>query len=217
MAELEAMQSALRQSQKMEAVGQLTGGLAHDFNNLLAGISGALELMRCACTQGRFSDLERYIATALGASRRAAALTHRLLAFSRRQTLTRRPTNVNQLVVGMQDLVQRTVGPAIPIELDCVADAWTALVDASQLENALLNLCINARDAMPDGGRITITTANDSIDERAARQHDMAPGEYLSLCVSDTGSGMSPDVMARAFEPFFTTKPIGQGTGLGCR
>jgi PAS domain S-box-containing protein len=215
MAELETMQNALRQSQKMEAVGQLTGGLAHDFNNLLAGISGALQLMQMRMQQGRFSDFERYITTALGASRRAAALTHRLLAFSRQQTLTPKATNVNRLVVDMQELIQRTVGPAIPIEVVCVSDAWTALVDASQLENALLNLCINARDAMPDGGRITIETANKWIDERTARQQSMEQGQYLALSVSDTGTGMTPDVIARAFEPFFTTKPIGQGTGLG--
>lgn len=214
-AELEAAQSALRQSQKMEAVGQLTGGLAHDFNNLLAGISGALQLMQLRMQQGRYTDFDRYFTTALGASRRAAALTHRLLAFSRQQTLTPKPTNVNRLVADMQDLIQRTVGPAIPIDVVCVPDAWTALVDASQLENALLNLCINARDAMPDGGRITVETANKWIDERAASQHDMAEGQYLSLCVSDTGTGMTPAVIARAFEPFFTTKPIGQGTGLG--
>ena len=215
MAELEATQSALRQSQKMEAVGQLTSGLAHDFNNLLAGISGALQLMQMRMQQGRFSDFERYITTALGASRRAAALTHRLLAFSRQQTLMPKATDVKRLVEDMQDLVQRTVGPAVPIDVVCVPGAWTALVDPSQLENALLNLCINARDAMPDGGRITIETANKSIDERDARHHDMAQGEYVSLCVSDTGTGMAPGVIARAFEPFFTTKPIGKGTGLG--
>ena len=215
LAELEAMQNALRQSQKMEAVGQLTGGLAHDFNNLLAGISGALQLMQMRMQQGRFSEFDRYIATALGASKRAAALTHRLLAFSRQQTLTPKPTNVNRLVVDMQELVQRTVGPAVRIEVVCVADAWPALVDASQLENALLNLCINARDAMPDGGNITVETANKWIDERVARQQNMAQGQYLALSVSDTGVGMAPDVVARAFEPFFTTKPIGQGTGLG--
>jgi signal transduction histidine kinase len=199
----------------MEAVGQLTGGLAHDFNNLLAGISGALQLMQMRMQQGRFNEFDRYIATALGASKRAAALTHRLLAFSRQQTLMPKPTNVNRLVTDMQELVQRTVGPAVRIEVVCVADAWPALVDASQLENALLNLCINARDAMPDGGAITVETANKWIDERVARQQNMAQGQYLALSVSDTGVGMAPDVVARAFEPFFTTKPIGQGTGLG--
>jgi PAS domain S-box-containing protein len=215
MVELEAMQNALRQSQKMEAVGQLTGGLAHDFNNLLAAISGALQLMQMRMQQGRFQDFERYITTALGASRRAAALTHRLLAFSRQQTLMPKAVDLNQLVADMQDLIERTVGPATRIEVSCLPDAWTALVDAPQLENALLNLCINARDAMPDGGRIAIETRNRLLDERTARQLHLAAGEYVSLRVGDTGSGMSPEVMARACEPFFTTKPIGKGTGLG--
>ena len=206
---------ALRQSQKMEAVGQLTGGLAHDFNNLLAGISGSLELMQLRLQQGRFADVERYLVAAQGASKRAAALTHRLLAFSRRQTLDPRPTDVARLVTGMQELIQRTVGPGIPVEVVGASGSWPALVDPSQLENALLNLCINARDAMPDGGRITIETANRWFDQRAARREDMAEGQYLSLCVTDTGTGMSPEVVARVFEPFFTTKPTGEGTGLG--
>ena len=208
-------ENALRQSQKMEAVGQLTGGLAHDFNNLLAGISGSLELMQTRMQQGRFNDVERYMAAAQGASKRAAALTHRLLAFSRRQTLDPKPTNVNRLVADIQELIQRTVGPTIPIEVVGTSGIWPALVDPSQLENALLNLCINARDAMPDGGRITIETANKWIDAQAARQHDMPEGQYLSLSVTDTGTGMPPEVIARVFEPFFTTKPLGQGTGLG--
>nr|WP_137830208.1 PAS domain-containing hybrid sensor histidine kinase/response regulator [Methylobacterium sp. L1A1] len=206
---------ALRQSQKMEAVGQLTGGLAHDFNNLLAGISGSLEMLQNRINQGRFNDVERYMAAAQGASKRAAALTHRLLAFSRRQTLDPRPTDVNRLVAGMHEMIQRTVGPGIPVEVVGASGAWATLVDAPQLENALLNLCINARDAMPDGGRITIETANRWLDARAARQRDMPEGQYLSLCVTDTGTGMSPEVAARVFEPFFTTKPIGEGTGLG--
>ena len=209
------IEEALRQSQKMEAVGQLTGGLAHDFNNLLAGISGSLELMQTRMQQGRFNDVERYMAAAQGASKRAAALTHRLLAFSRRQTLDPKPTDVNRLVTGMQEMIQRTVGPGIPIEVVGVSGLWAALVDPSQLENALLNLCINARDAMPDGGRITVETANKWLDERASRKLDMPEGQYLSLCVTDTGTGMPPEVIARVFEPFFTTKPIGEGTGLG--
>jgi signal transduction histidine kinase/ActR/RegA family two-component response regulator len=214
-AKLVEAEAALRQSQKMEAVGQLTGGLAHDFNNLLAGISGSLELMQSRLQQGRFSDVERYMAAAQGAAKRAAALTHRLLAFSRRQTLAPKPTNVTGLARGMQELIQRTVGPAISVKVVGVARSWPALVDPSQLENALLNLCLNARDAMPDGGRITIETANTWLDARTAIQHDLPEGEYLSLCVTDTGTGMTPDVVARAFEPFFTTKPIGEGTGLG--
>ena len=205
----------LRQAHKMEAVGQLTGGLAHDFNNLLAGISGSLELIGTRLDQGRVADVERYLTAAQGATRRAAALTHRLLAFSRRQTLDPRPTNVNALVAGMQELVGRTVGPGIHVEVVGASGLWTVLVDPPQLENALLNLCINARDAMPDGGRITIETANRWLDRAAARKHDMPEGQYLSLCVTDTGTGMAPDVAARAFDPFFTTKPLGEGTGLG--
>ena len=215
LAERERIEEALRQSQKMEAVGQLTGGLAHDFNNLLGGISGSLELMQTRMQQGRFQDVERYIAAAQGAAKRAAALTHRLLAFSRRQTLDSKPTDVNRLVAGMQELIQRTVGPGIPIEVVGAVSVWPALVDPSQLENALLNLCINARDAMPDGGHITIETANKWVDERDSQELDMPEGQYFSMCVTDTGIGMPPEVIARAFEPFFTTKPIGEGTGLG--
>ena len=212
---LSRTEEALRQAQKMEAVGQLTGGLAHDFNNLLAGISGSLELMQTRMQQGRLTDVDRYMTAAQGAARRAAALTHRLLAFSRRQTLDPKPTNVNRLATGMQELIQRTVGPNIPIEVVGASGLWPALVDPSQLENALLNLCINARDAMPNGGRITIETANKWLDERAAIKQAIPEGQYLSLCVTDTGVGMPPEVIARAFEPFFTTKPIGEGTGLG--
>ena len=214
-AERARLEEQLRQAQKMEAVGQLTGGLAHDFNNLLAGISGSLELMQTRMSQGRLTDLDRYMTAAQGASKRAAALTHRLLAFSRRQTLDPKPINVNVLVTGMEELIRRTVGPAIEVEVVGASGLWPALVDPHQLENALLNLCINARDAMPGGGRITVETANKWLDAHAARKHDIPPGQYLSLCVTDTGSGMTPDVIAKAFDPFFTTKPIGQGTGLG--
>ncbi|MGT2478035.1 ATP-binding protein [Methylobacterium oryzae CBMB20] len=214
-AELLRAEEQLRQSQKMEAVGQLTGGLAHDFNNLLAGISGSLELMSTRLTQGRHQDVDRYLAAAQGATKRAAALTHRLLAFSRRQALEPKATDVNRLVSGMVELIQRTVGPSIQIETVGLAGLWTALVDPSQLENALLNLCINARDAMPEGGKITVETANRWIDRHAAKEHDMPEGQYLSLCVTDTGTGMPADVIAKAFDPFFTTKPTGEGTGLG--
>ena len=213
--ELMRAEEALRQSQKMEAVGQLTGGLAHDFNNLLAGISGSLEMMNTRITQGRFKDVEKYMVAAQGASKRAAALTHRLLAFSRRQTLEPKTTDVNVLANGMLDLIRRTVGPSIEVTLAGAPQLWSVLVDSSQLENALLNLCINARDAMPEGGRVTIETANRDIDSRQAEMRDMPPGEYLVLSVSDNGSGMPPEVVARVFEPFFTTKPTGQGTGLG--
>jgi signal transduction histidine kinase/ActR/RegA family two-component response regulator len=213
--DLIAAEEALRQSQKMEAVGQLTGGLAHDFNNLLTGISGSLQLMQTRLSQGRVGEIERYITAAEGAARRAASLTHRLLAFSRRQTLDPKPININRLISDLEDLIRRTVGPSIQVEFVGAAGLWTALVDPNQLENALLNLCINARDAMPDGGRLTIETANKWLDPRAARERELSPGQYLSLCVTDTGTGMTPEVIKRAFDPFFTTKPLGQGTGLG--
>jgi PAS domain S-box-containing protein len=212
---LQAVEAALRQSQKMEAVGQLTGGLAHDFNNLLTGITGSLELLQARLAQGRMGEIDRYVMAAQGAARRAASLTHRLLAFSRRQTLDSKPTNINRLVLGMEELIRRTVGPQIELEVAQSAGLWTALLDPNQLENALLNLCINARDAMPDGGRLTIETANMWLDERAARERELPPGQYVSLCVTDTGTGMTPDVVSRAIDPFFTTKPLGQGTGLG--
>ena len=208
-------EEALRQSQKMEAVGQLTGGLAHDFNNLLTGITGSLELLQTRVAQGRLKDVDRYVNAAQGAAKRAAALTHRLLAFSRRQTLDPKPTDVNKLITGLEELVRRTIGPGIAAETVAYAGLWNTLVDPSQLENALLNLCINARDAMPDGGKLTIETCNRWMDERSARERDLEPGQYVSLCVSDTGTGMPKDVVERAFDPFFTTKPIGQGTGLG--
>ncbi|MXP64736.1 PAS domain S-box protein [Roseomonas sp. M0104] len=214
-ADLMRIEEQLRQSQKMEAVGQLTGGLAHDFNNLLTGIIGSIELLGVRVEQGRLKDLDRYVLAAMGAARRAAALTHRLLAFSRRQTLDPKPTDVNRLIAGMVDLVRRTVGPEITVEVAEADGLWLTLVDSSQLENALLNLCINARDAMPGGGRITIEMANKWLDDRAAGERDLPPGRYLSLCVTDTGTGMTPDVVARAFDPFFTTKPLGEGTGLG--
>ena len=213
--ELLAAEEALRQSQKMEAVGQLTGGIAHDFNNLLTGIGGSLEMLQSRVAQGRLTEVDKYVTAAQGAVRRAAALTHRLLAFSRRQTLDPRPTDVNRLVSGMEELVRRTVGPSIEVESALKVGLWPTLVDPGQLENALLNLCINARDAMPDGGKLTIETANRWMDDRLAREQDLEPGQYVSLCVSDTGTGMTPEVMEKAFDPFFTTKPIGQGTGLG--
>ena len=213
--ELMTAEETLRHSQKMEAVGQLTGGLAHDFNNILAGISGSLELMQTRLAQGRIGDLDRYLLGAQGGAKRAASLTQRLLAFSRRQTLDPQPADLNRLVAGMQDLVVRSVGPSIEVETAAAGGLWTTFVDVGQLENALLNLCLNARDAMPDGGKLTIETANRWLDERAAKERSVVPGQYISLCVSDTGTGMSPETVARAFDPFFTTKPMGQGTGLG--
>ncbi len=214
-AELEAAQEALRQSQKMEAVGQLTGGLAHDFNNLLTGITGSLELLQVRASQGRLSEVERYVGAAQGAAKRAAALTHRLLAFSRRQTLDPKPVDLNRLVSGMAELVGRTVGPAIRVEVRAAEGLWTTLVDSNQLENALLNLCINARDAMPNGGWLVIETSNQVLDGPVAGPLDLPAGAYVALAVSDSGVGMSAEVKRRAFDPFFTTKPIGQGTGLG--
>jgi PAS domain S-box-containing protein len=210
-----AIEEQLRQSQKMEAVGQLTGGLAHDFNNLLTGISGSLEMMQVRVAQGRTAEFERYFVAAQGAVRRAAALTHRLLAFSRRQTLDPRAVDVNRLLGSLEELVRRTVGPGVALEVVGANGLWPILVDPNQLENAILNLCINGRDAMPDGGKLTIESANKWLDERAARQQDLPVGQYVSVCVSDTGTGMAPEVIARAFDPFFTTKPMGEGTGLG--
>ncbi len=205
----------LRQSQKMEAVGQLTGGLAHDFNNLLTGITGSLDLMRRRIIQGRSGELGRYVDLAMSSAERAAALTHRLLAFSRRQTLDAKPTEVGRLVSGMRDLIRRTFGPSVDLDIVAAPDAWTALVDPNQLENAFLNLCINARDAMPDGGRLTVETSNSRIDTHGGVMRDIEAGSYLVLSVTDTGTGMPPEVVERVFEPFFTTKPLGMGTGLG--
>ena len=214
-AERERVEEALRQSQKMEAVGQLTGGLAHDFNNLLTGIAGSLEMLETRVRQGRMADLGRFLGAARDASNRAAALTHRLLAFSRRQTLEPKATSVNELACGMEELIRRTIGPAIELEFVTEPGIWSTLVDQSQLENSLLNLCINARDAMPDGGRLTIETANLSLTDEGAAMRDMAAGDYATFAVTDNGTGMPPDVVARAFDPFYTTKPIGSGTGLG--
>lgn len=212
---LRTAEEALRQSQKMEAVGQLTGGLAHDFNNLLMGVSGNIELLQARVNQGRFAELGRYIGAALEGSRRAASLTHRLLAFSRRQTLAPKPIDVDKLVLGMEELIRGTVGPSIDMRVHGTPGLWVTMVDPHQLENALLNLCINARDAMPDGGRLRIETGNLLLDANAARKLQLPPGRYVALSVGDTGTGMSPEVVSRAFDPFFTTKPIGMGTGLG--
>ncbi|WP_051001755.1 ATP-binding protein [Herbaspirillum sp. YR522] len=212
---LMATEEALRQSQKIEAIGQLTGGLAHDFNNLLGGIMGSLDLMRVRMAQGRREGLERYIDVALRGVTRAASLTQRLLAFARRQTLDPKPTDVNRLIGGMEEMLRRTIGPSIELEVVGAGGLWSTFVDASQLESALLNLCINSRDAMPDGGRLTIETANKWVDDQWARERDLSPGQYVCVSVTDTGTGMAPEVIARAFDPFFTTKPIGAGTGLG--
>lgn len=209
-------EEALRQSQKMEAVGQLTGGIAHDFNNLLQGITGSLEIMEGRVAQGRAQDLGRWLTGAKSSAMRAAALTHRLLAFSRRQPLDPRSVRANPLVASMEDMLRRTLGEGTQLELVLAGGLWLTKCDVNQLESAILNLAINARDAMPGGGRLTIETCNAHLDSAyAARQRDVKPGQYICICVTDTGTGMSKDVIARAFEPFFTTKPTGQGTGLG--
>ena len=214
-AALARTEEQLRQSQKMEAVGQLTGGIAHDFNNMLTGITGSLEMLRARLAQGRTDELDRYIATAEGAARRAAVLTQRLLTFSRRQTLAPRPTAIDRLIAGMEELLRRALGPAVVFAVVAPTDLWTSLVDPNQLENALLNLCINARDAMPQGGGLTIRTVNTCLGERLAGDYDLQAGDYVCVSVTDTGTGMTPEVIARGFDPFFTTKPPGEGTGLG--
>ncbi len=211
--EQRAAEEALRQAQKMEAVGQLTGGIAHDFNNLLQGITGSLNLIQKRIAQGRLAELDRYISGAMASAGRAAALTHRLLAFSRRQPLNPRAVRANPLVSSMEDLLRRTLGERIDFKLELAADPWPTMCDPNQLENAILNLVINARDAMPDGGRLTIETRNASID--STRHQGQSAGDYVCISVADTGTGMSADTIGKAFEPFFTTKPIGQGTGLG--
>ena len=206
----------LRQAQKMEAVGQLTGGIAHDFNNLLQGVTGSLDLMRKRISEGRIGELDRFITGAMTSAERASALTHRLLAFSRRQPLDPRPLKVNPLIAADEDLLRRTLGEAVALELVLAGGLWLTLCDANQLESAILNLALNARDAMPDGGRLTIETANTHLDNAyVARDRDVRPGQYVCISVSDTGVGMDAEVIGRAFDPFFTTKPIGQGTGLG--
>jgi signal transduction histidine kinase len=215
-AEREQAEEQLRQSQKMEAVGQLTGGIAHDFNNLLTGIVGSLDLMQTRINEGRTENLSRYSNLAMASAQRAAALTHRLLAFSRQQPLEAKAVDVNRLVGSMDDLLRRTLGERVRLEVVVSGGLWLTLCDPNQLENALLNLAINARDAMPEGGRLIIETANSFLDDAyAAREIGVRAGQYVCVCVTDTGTGMPPDVIAKAFDPFFTTKPIGQGTGLG--
>ena len=209
-------EESLRQSHKMEAVGQLTGGIAHDFNNLLTGIIGSLDMMQRKLARGQQIDVNSYVSVAMTAANRAAALTHRLLAFSRRQPLDPRPVHANRLILGMEELLSRTLGEAIALEFVASPDLWLTRCDQNQLESALLNLTINARDAMPEGGKLIIRTSNEHLENaHEAKLRDVMPGDYIAISVCDTGVGMSPEVMSRAFDPFFTTKPIGQGTGLG--
>lgn len=215
-AELMSAQEALRQSQKMEAVGQLTGGIAHDFNNMLTGVLGGLDLIKRNIATGKMDRVEKYIDAASTSAQRAAALTSRLLAFGRRQSLDLKGTNVNALVTGMEDLLHRTLGEQTALEVHLAGDLWPAYTDVNQLESALLNLCINARDAMPDGGKLILETDNTALDEHYTRDHsEIEPGEYVRLSVTDTGTGMSASTIDKVFEPFYTTKPVGQGTGLG--
>ncbi len=213
-AECQHANDALRQSQKMEAVGQLTGGIAHDFNNLLQIVTGNLEIVSRRLGLTTDARVRRSLDNAMSGAQRAATLTQRLLAFSRRQPLAPKPLDPNQLVEGMSDLMRRTLGEAVSIHTKPALDLWIVEADANQLENALLNLAVNARDAMPPGGTLTITTANAIIGEADADE-DTPPGQYVSLAVCDTGTGMSEATMARVFEPFFTTKEVGKGTGLG--
>ena len=215
-AALAQAEEQLRQAQKMEAVGQLTGGIAHDFNNLLTGVIGSLDLLQRRLARGETDKVEKYATAAITSANRAAALTHRLLAFSRRQPLDPKAVDANRLVTGMDELLRRTIGESIALEMVTAIGLWRTRCDPHQLESAILNLAINARDAMPDGGTLIIETCNATLDEAAVAQlREVRPGEYVCVCVTDTGTGMSPETIERAFEPFFTTKPIGQGTGLG--
>ena len=209
-------EEALRQAQKMEAVGQLTGGIAHDFNNMLTGIIGSLELMRRRIARGRTEGLDNLIELGVSSANRAASLTHRLLAFSRRQSLDSKPVEMNQLVRAMDELLQRSLNESIRLNMNLAPALWVAEADPHQLESALLNLVINARDAMPNGGELTVSTRNQHLDEAfTSAQPNLAVGDYVVLSVADTGNGMPESIIRRAFDPFFTTKPIGQGTGLG--
>jgi signal transduction histidine kinase len=217
----EKVEAALRQSQKMEAIGQLTGGIAHDFNNLLQIVSGSLDVLRRRRTRWNIQgeageEFDRFVAAAAEGAQRAAALTHQLLAFSRRQPLAPKTVDVNKLVVGISNLVGRSLGETIAIETILAGGLWPVWTDPNQLESAILNLAVNARDAMPGGGKLTIETANAYLDETyVSAQEDIKAGQYVVIAVTDSGMGMSKDIVAQVFEPFFTTKQPGQGTGLG--
>jgi signal transduction histidine kinase/CheY-like chemotaxis protein len=207
-------ESQVRQLQKMESLGRLTGGMAHDFNNMLAVIIGSLNLLRRRLAKGD-TDLERFIDAAVDGSQRAASLTQRLLAFSRQQPLAPEALDANRLVANMSDILNRTLGDEIGVETVLAAGLWRAQADPHQLESCLLNLAVNAKDAMPNGGKLTVETGNAHVDEAYARENEIAAGQYVLIAVTDTGSGMPADIAAKAFDPFFTTKAVGQGTGLG--
>jgi len=213
--ELERSRALLAQSQKLDAVGQLTAGMAHDFNNLLTGISGSLEILKSRLASGRTEGLERLIGAAHVNAQRAAALTHRLLAFSRRQTLDPKPLSANVLIEHMETLIRTAIGPEVELATRLAPALWQMRCDPGQLENALLNVCVNAGEAMPHGGRLLIETGNVTLQDQDAREADVTPGEYISIAATDTGTGMAEEVAGRAFDPFFTTKPLGGGTGLG--
>ena len=215
MAQKEDAERQIRQMQKMEAVGQLTGGIAHDFNNMLAVIISAMNLIQRKVARGE-TDLQKFVDAAMDAANRAASLTQRLLAFSRQQPLAPQILDANRLIAGMSELLGRTLGEPIQIETVLAGGLWRAHADQSQLENAVLNLSVNARDAMPDGGKLTIETANCHLDDRYASEHAGVPaGQYVMVAVTDTGTGMPPEIVGKAFDPFFTTKPVDKGTGLG--
>jgi signal transduction histidine kinase len=210
-AERRQVEAALQQAQKMEVIGQMTGGVAHDFNNLLTAVLGNLEL---ATRRGKDDDIRRYLDGATQAAQRGAKITSQLLAFSRTQRLQTEPIDLNSIVAAMGDLLFRTIGATVRIETILERKLWQATADPSQIESVILNLAVNARDAMPDGGRLTITTENVPHGDRS-KPADLPPGDYVSVSVEDTGTGMTEEVLRKAFEPFFTTKPVGSGTGLG--
>jgi len=209
-----AAESQLRQLQKMESLGRLTGGIAHDFNNMLAIVIGGLNLAQRRLARGE-KDVAKYLDGAMDGATRAATLTQRLLAFSRQQPLAPEAIDANKLVSGLAELLTRSLGEMVQLETILGAGLWKAKADPAELENVIVNLAVNARDAMPDGGKLTVETCNVHVDDDYAREADIAPGQYVQIAVTDTGTGMSPEVLAKAFDPFFTTKPVGKGTGLG--
>ena len=214
-ASLMQAEEALRQGQKMEAVGQLTSGIAHDFNNLLQGIGGSLQLARKRIESGRVAEVAKFMADALQCTERASTLTHRLLAFSRKQPVDPRPTDASALIASIEEFLRRSIGKHVKLDVALEPHLWLARCDVNQLENALLNAAINARDAMPNGGKITVDTANRVLDTPQALERGLTAGEYVCIAVIDTGSGMSAETKSKAFDPFFTTKAVGTGTGLG--